>query len=170
MVGKTIEWIRQEYKRISEDGSGTMSVSQGKTHKYLGMTLDCTVIGISIISILEYFDEIMTAFEKMDPRKSGTKSSAAPENPFKVDEDCEKLSQEKAKGFHNLVTKILLNTKRSRPDTCTSFTLITTRVREPDINDWQKLAHLMKYLRKTRKLPLILGDGGAGILKWWIYE
>ena len=26
----------------------------------------------------------------------------------------------------------------------------------------------MKYLRKTRNLPLILCAGGAGILKWWI--
>ena len=28
----------------------------------------------------------------------------------------------------------------------------------------------MKYLRKTRNLPLILGTGGIVILKWWIDE
>ena len=27
----------------------------------------------------------------------------------------------------------------------------------------------MKYLRKTINLPLILGAGGTGILKWWIH-
>ena len=26
----------------------------------------------------------------------------------------------------------------------------------------------MKYLSKIRNLPLILGAGGTGILKWWI--
>ena len=26
----------------------------------------------------------------------------------------------------------------------------------------------MKYLRKTINIPLILGNGGTGILKWWI--
>ena len=26
----------------------------------------------------------------------------------------------------------------------------------------------MKYPRETRNLPLILGAGGTGILKWWI--
>ena len=54
---------------------------------------------------------------KMDPRNSGTKSSPAPENLFRVDEDCEKLSPDKAKGLHNMVAKTLYTTKRARPDT-----------------------------------------------------
>ena len=53
----------------------------------------------------------------MDPSNCGTKSSPAPENLFKVDEDCEKLSPDKAKGFHNMVAKTLYTTKRARPDT-----------------------------------------------------
>ena len=55
----------------------------------------------------------------MDPSNSSTKSSTAPENLFKVEKDCEKLSTDKAKGFHTLVVKTLYNTKRDRPDTCT---------------------------------------------------
>jgi hypothetical protein len=35
-----IEYLRQEYQSIFEDGSGAMTVSRGKIHKYLGMTLD----------------------------------------------------------------------------------------------------------------------------------
>ena len=27
---------------------------------------------------------------------------------------------------------------------------------------------MMKYLRKTRNIPLILGAGDTGIIKWWI--
>ena len=53
----------------------------------------------------------------MDPSNSGTKSSTAPENLFRVDEDCEKLSPDKAKGLHNMVAKTLYTTKRARPDT-----------------------------------------------------
>jgi hypothetical protein len=41
-------------------------------------------------------------------------------------------------------------------------------VREPDTADWDKMAHLMKYLRGTKLLPLILSARGSGILKWWI--
>ena len=53
-----------------------MSVSRGKIQKYLGMTLYYTVSGVSRINMLEYIDEILTEFNKMDTRNSGTKSSA----------------------------------------------------------------------------------------------
>jgi hypothetical protein len=43
-----------------------------------------------------------------------------------------------------------------------------TRVRAPDKDDWSKLVHLIKYLRGTRMLPLILSANGSGILKWWV--
>jgi hypothetical protein len=40
---------------------------------------------------------------------------------------------------------------------------------EPDpIHDWSKLVHLMKYLRGTRTLPLILSANGTSILKCWV--
>jgi hypothetical protein len=40
-----IDWLCQEYKSIFEDGSGKMTVSRGRVHKYLRMTLDYTACG-----------------------------------------------------------------------------------------------------------------------------
>ncbi len=40
VIDDTIAWLRVEYKSIFEDGSGQMKVHKGKTHKYLGMSLD----------------------------------------------------------------------------------------------------------------------------------
>jgi hypothetical protein len=40
VVDETIEWLRSEYEHVFEDGTGLMKVHRGKTHKYLGMTLD----------------------------------------------------------------------------------------------------------------------------------
>ena len=57
--------------------------------------------------MLNYIEEIMTAFAKADPKVTGTKSSAAPENLFVVNEECEKLSTNKSVQFHNLVAKTL---------------------------------------------------------------
>jgi hypothetical protein len=145
-----------------------MTVSRGKIHKYLGMTLDYTVRGQVKITMLDYIDEILTAFDKSEPKGGGTKTSAAPESPFKVDENCEKLKQDKAVEFHNLVAKTLYSTKRARPDTCTAITFLTTRVRAPDKYDWNKLVHLMRYIRGTRTMPLILSANGIVILKWWV--
>jgi hypothetical protein len=59
-----IEYLRQEYESIFEDGTGAMTVSRGKIHKYLGMTLDYTVCGQVKITMFNYVDEIITAFDK----------------------------------------------------------------------------------------------------------
>jgi hypothetical protein len=44
-MDKMIKWLRQEHESIFEDGSGEMTMSRGKVHKYLGMTLDYTTKG-----------------------------------------------------------------------------------------------------------------------------
>jgi hypothetical protein len=42
------------------------------------------------------------------------------------------------------------------------------RVREPGKDNWTKLVHLMRYIRGTRMMPLILIANGSCILKWWV--
>jgi hypothetical protein len=93
---RMIGYLRQEYESIFEDGSGAMTVSRGKIHKYIGMTLDYSVPGQVKITMLDYVDEILAAFDKAEPKGGGTKTSAAPDILFKVDVDCEKLAQAKA--------------------------------------------------------------------------
>jgi hypothetical protein len=127
----------------------------------LDYTLPCRVV----ISMLEYVDEILIAFDKADPEGGSTKTSAAPVNLFRIDNNCKKLSSVKAKEFHNLVAKTLHATKRARPDTCTAVAYLRTRVREPDTDDW---AHIMKYLRGIKTLPLILSASSSDIINWWV--
>jgi hypothetical protein len=98
-----IDWLHQEYESIFEDGSRKMTVSRGRVHKYLGMTLDYTLHRRVNILMFDYIDEIINAFDKAEPKGGSTKSSAAPDNLFKVDEDREKLPPENAVKFHNLV-------------------------------------------------------------------
>jgi hypothetical protein len=145
-----------------------MTVSRGKIHKYIGMTLDYSVPGQVTTTMLDYVDDILAAFDKAEPKGGGTKTSAAPDILFKVDVDCEKLAQAKAVELHNLVANTLYATKRARPDTCTANAFLTTRVPEPDKDDWTTLLHLIRYIRGTRTMPLILSANGSGILKWWV--
>jgi hypothetical protein len=163
-----IGYLRQEYESIFEDRSGAMAVSRGKTHKYIAMTLDYSVPGQVKITMLEYVNEILAAFDKAEPKGGCTKTSAASASLIKVDEDCERLAQVKALDFHNLVANTLYATKRARLDTCTAIAFLTTRVHEPGKDDWTKLVHLMRYIRGTRTMPLILSANGSGILKWWV--
>jgi hypothetical protein len=167
-MDRIIEYLRQEYESIFKDGSGEIMVSRGKTHKYLGITLDYTVHGQVKITMFDYIDEILTAFNKAEPKGGGNNTSAAPESLFKVDESCEKIKQDKAVEFQNLVAKTLYSTKRARPDTCTAITFLTTRVLARDKDDQKKLVHLMRYIRGTRTMTLILSANGSGILKWWV--
>ena len=45
---------------------------------------------------------------------------------------------------------------------------LSTRVRAPDIDDWEKLHHLMEYLRKDHALPLVLGAENNGMRMWYV--
>ncbi len=40
VIDNTIAWLRTEYESIFEDGSRQTKVHRGKTHKYLGMSLN----------------------------------------------------------------------------------------------------------------------------------
>jgi hypothetical protein len=66
-----IDWAHQEYESIFEDGSGKMTVSRDRIHKYLGMTLDYTVFGQVNILMFDYMNEIINAFDKAEPKGWG---------------------------------------------------------------------------------------------------
>jgi hypothetical protein len=99
VIDETIKWLRKQYESIFEDGSGKMKVSQGRVHKYLGMTLDFTTKGQVKISMYDYVKEVIAAWDKAPQLTDGfvtvmakrTKKSAAPEDLFKIDEDATKL-------------------------------------------------------------------------------
>jgi len=156
-----------------------MKVHRGKVHKYLGMTLDFSTKRQVKISMADYVSEIIEAWDKAElsardgfienkVRKSRNRTSAAPEDLFKIDEDAVKLPKEQATKFHNIVAKALYVSKRARPDTSVAIAFLSTRVREPDVDDWKKLQHLIDYLRVTKYMPLILGADNTGVMGWYV--
>ncbi len=42
------------------------------------------------------------------------------------------------------------------------------RIRSPDTEDWEKLRHLLKYLRGDKDRPLILGADNVGMLMQYV--
>jgi hypothetical protein len=167
-MGSMIEYLHQEYESVFEDGSGAMKVSRSKVHKYIGMDLDYTVSGQVKITMFDYVNEILADFDKAESNSGNRNSSAAPDSLFNIEEDCKKLEQDNDVEFHNLVANTLYATKLERPDTCTAIAFVTTRVLSPKKDDWPRLVHLMRYIRGTHTMPLILNANGSGILKWWV--
>lgn len=73
-----------------------------------------------------------------------------------------------ATSFHNIVAKALYLVKQARPDASIAIAFLTTRVCSPDVDDWQKLEHLVEYLQSTVNMPLILGGNESGVLNWYV--
>ena len=92
------------------------------------MNLYYTVRDQVQITMIDFIDEVLIAFDKAEPKGGGTKTSAAPENLFKVNEYCEKLPHSKTVQFHNLEAKTLYATTRARQETCMAVAFLTTRV------------------------------------------
>jgi hypothetical protein len=85
-----------------------------------------------------------------------------------VNKDYEKLSEGAAADVHTIVANTMYVTERARPDTCLAITILTTRVRAPNTDDWERLCHLMEYLRGDHDQPLILVDENDGLMMWYV--
>jgi len=60
------------------------------------------------------------------------------------------LDEDKAQLFHHLVAKLLYLSRRSRQDIQTAVAFLCTRVQSPDMDDYKKLAKVMKYPHRKR--------------------
>jgi hypothetical protein len=140
------------------------------------MSLDFSHKGKCIVTMYDYVDGIIKAWdEAVAKHEQGFKpvtrqkyDSAAPGNLFTVNEDSEKLPEGMAADYHTITAKTLYVTKRARPDTCLSVAFLTTRVRAPDRDDWEKLRHLVEYLKRDLARPLVLGAENDGLLMWYV--
>jgi hypothetical protein len=63
VIDETIDWLRAEYESIFKDGLGAMQVHRGKVHKYLRMGLDFSHKGKCIVTMHDYLDGILKAFD-----------------------------------------------------------------------------------------------------------
>ena len=57
--------------------------------------------------------------------------------------------------------------KQARPYILPSISFLTKRVKKPDKDNWEKLAPMIKYLKSTEKLPLILSADDSDNLYWY---
>ena len=94
----------------------------------------------------------------------GVTVTQAASHLFTVNDECDKLAEETAQRFHTIVAKLLFVCKRSRPDIQVAVAFLTTRVISPDEDDWKKLGRVIKYLRYTVKMELLLSWDNKAVL------
>jgi hypothetical protein len=63
--------------------------------------------------------------------------------------------------------QLLYLSQRARPDICTAVAFLCSRLKQPDEDDYKKLARVVKYLQGTIDMTLRL-QATDGIVRWWV--
>ena len=70
--------------------------------------------------------------------------------------------------FHHVMDQLLLLTPKSRLEIQTSGNFLTTRVKQPNEDDWGKLKRVLRYLKGTGGLKLTLYVDYMSVVKWCV--
>jgi hypothetical protein len=140
-------------------------VHRGKIHDYLGMTIDYSEDGKVKFMMPDYIQGIL---DEAPPEMAGFAVTPAASNLFTVRKGVDHLDEKHSETYHRLTAKLLYLCKRARPDLQPTVAFLTTRVTQPNTDDWKKLTRCIRYLRDSKDLYLTLeADTGVDI-KWWI--
>ena len=80
--------------------------------------------------------------------------------------DSQSLSIKDTGLFHQHVARLLVASKRARPDIQVCVAFLYTRVISPNEQDYKKLGRVIGYLKETVHLPLVIGANDSGTLTW----
>jgi len=138
--------------KLLEKHFGEMNVERGSKHTFLGMNFEIKNKKV-IMKMKDYLTKCIDSFGEVLSSNART-----PANPslMTVNEDAEKLNEEKQALFHHIVAKLLYICKRARLDLQVAVGFLCTRVKEPTIQDWQKLKRVLMYIRGTIDMPRIM--------------
>ena len=75
---------------------------------------------------------------------------------------------EKSDTFHLMVMQLLYLCQRGRPDVRTAIAFLTRWTRAPNMDDYEKLTRVMRYLQAYLDLKLTLSAGASGVVQWWV--
>jgi hypothetical protein len=127
-VSKVIAWLKSIY-------GDSMHVSRVLVHDYLGMTLDYATKGEVKVTMVDYLKGVLNDFQEVI---EGHAQTSAADNLFTVRPDDERttLDEERARAFHHSVAQLLFASSRARKDIQLAVSFLTTRVKEPDEDNW----------------------------------
>ena len=70
--------------------------------------------------------------------------------------------------LHQTKDQLLFLCKRARPYVKTLVSLLITRVKEPDLDDWGKLRHGLMYLKGTLYMKQYITADSLRNIVWWV--
>ena len=129
------------------------------------MYIDWSTEEMVVFTMYDYLDDIL---DESPPKFDGEDVTPAVSELFTVNMTHQKLDTPTSELFHRIVAKFLYIAKRARPDLQVAVAFLCKRVKCPNVGDWKKLGRLVRYVRATIHLPLIVGCDGTGNMVWSI--
>ena len=160
VVRSIIQKIQDTFGQHSE-----LSMHIGKRHDYLGMILDFTTPGILEIDMSDYIQVIL---QDTPANLQGTSMVPAAKHLFTTRPDAPKISPQEQEIFHHLTMQLMYLSQRGRPAIRTAVAFLSSRVANPDQDDYMKLGKVIKYLENTIHLTLRLQADETNLLQWWV--
>jgi hypothetical protein len=160
VLSKSSEQLQNIVKEL-KDIYQEIAIHEGDTHDYLGMIMTYDKVRKCIkINMEKYIEGILSGFRDDDPDEKVKPVSTPDTNNLFKTRETDKLSKRRAGIFHTIVAKLLFMAKCARPDLLLAVSFLTTRVKEPDTDDWNKLLCVLGYLGETLKyhFPLHCSD------------
>lgn len=112
-----------------------LTVTRGKIHDYLGMTIDYSIPGKVQVSMEDYINSML---EALSADMSGKLATPAGNHLFQVNTQGTKLDEEAAIIlFHHNTAKLLFLCKRACPNMQPPVAFLCTRVKEPDQDNYK---------------------------------
>ena len=146
--------------------SAPLSVSRGPVQEYLGMTMDFSEKGRVVIKMSDY---VKTMLNDAPASMDGKAATPTATHLFKVNtEDLKVLDKERKDLFVHLVMHGLYLSQRGRPDIRMAISFLCGCLTRPDEDDFKKLTRLIRYLRHTLDMCLVLGKDATDSIRWWI--
>ena len=143
-----------------------LTVTRGPIQEYLGMTLDFTERGRVVVKMSNYIKNML---KDAPASMGGHAATPASTHLFKINTDNPKLlCKEKKELFVHLVMQGLYLSQWGRPDIRTAISFLCSRLNCPDEDDFKKLSRLIRYLRHTLYMCLVLGKDEMESVRWWI--
>lgn len=157
VVEEIVQWLEGVY--------GEIRTTRGTKHDYLGMDIEYKGNKEVEVCMKRYLEEVLDEFSV---EVTGEAATPAALHLFQVNPEGKKIDEERVRHFHTAVAKLLFVTKRGRGDLMTAISFLSTRVKDPDEDDWKKLLRLLKYVKGTLDMKLTLSADGTNVLKWWV--
>ncbi len=115
-----------------------LRIHLGCKYEYLGMNMEFNKDGTLDVSMFKYLQEVIDNFPEVIRGQAATPAAA---HLFKVrdEKEAQPLKEEQVLAFHHTIAQLLFMATRARQDIQTAVAFLTTRVKNPDEDDWGKL-------------------------------